>query len=189
MTGRNPAISINVVDIFARRGYRFNGTARLLPAADPDLLGSAPTPGSPDYAVQALAFINLYVADDWNGLPVNFQSTFLMSREGARYMQRRRYGRIVNLSSVAVPLQLEGEAVYAASKAAIATFSEILAREVAAFNITVNAFIPAILERTLMARKTCIALWPEAVGRISDTAKLSSFSSCIVVKTSTIKSG
>jgi uncharacterized protein len=33
---RNPAISINVVDIFARRGYRFNGTARLLPAADPD---------------------------------------------------------------------------------------------------------------------------------------------------------
>src|SRR6266851_824152 len=48
-----------------------------LPAADPDLLGSAPTPGSPDYAVQALAFVNLYVPDDWNGVPVNFQSTFL----------------------------------------------------------------------------------------------------------------
>jgi IPT/TIG domain-containing protein len=48
-----------------------------LPAADPDLLGSAPTPASPDYAVQALAFVNLYVPDDWNGLPVNFQSTFL----------------------------------------------------------------------------------------------------------------
>src|SRR5712691_4698159 len=48
-----------------------------LPAADPDLLGSAPTPSSPDYAVQALAFINLYVPDDWNGMPVNFQSTFL----------------------------------------------------------------------------------------------------------------
>src|SRR5258708_38498332 len=48
-----------------------------LPGADPDLLGSAPTPASPDYAVQALAFINLYVPDDWNGLPVNFQSTFL----------------------------------------------------------------------------------------------------------------
>jgi hypothetical protein len=48
-----------------------------LPAADPDLLGSAPTPSSPDYAVQSLAFINLYVPDEWNGLPVNFQSTFL----------------------------------------------------------------------------------------------------------------
>src|SRR5438105_11205630 len=50
-----------------------------LPAADPELLGSAPTSGSPDYAVQTLAFINLYVPDDWNGLPVNFQSTFLDS--------------------------------------------------------------------------------------------------------------
>src|SRR5260221_958899 len=48
-----------------------------LPPADPDLLGSAPTPESADYAVQALAFINLYVPDDWNGMPVNFQSTFL----------------------------------------------------------------------------------------------------------------
>jgi hypothetical protein len=48
-----------------------------LPPADPDLLGSAPLPDSPDYAVQALAYINLYVPDDWNGMPVNFQSTFL----------------------------------------------------------------------------------------------------------------
>src|SRR5579859_7792766 len=48
-----------------------------LPGADPDLVGSAPTPASPDYAVQSLAFVNLYVQDDWNGLPVNFQSTFL----------------------------------------------------------------------------------------------------------------
>jgi hypothetical protein len=48
-----------------------------LPAADPDLLASAPTPDSADYDVQALAFVNLYVPDDWNGLPVNFQQTFL----------------------------------------------------------------------------------------------------------------
>ena len=50
-----------------------------LPAADPDLLGSAPQPTDPDYATQALAFVNVYVTDDWNGLPVNFQSTFLNS--------------------------------------------------------------------------------------------------------------
>src|ERR1700716_4354609 len=36
-----------------------------LPAADPDLLGSAPTPSNSDYAVQSMAFINLYVPDDW----------------------------------------------------------------------------------------------------------------------------
>ncbi|HLZ31274.1 MAG TPA: hypothetical protein VKV73_28490 [Chloroflexota bacterium] len=48
-----------------------------LPPADPELLGAAPVPGSDDYATQSLAFINLYVPDSWNGLPVNFQSTFI----------------------------------------------------------------------------------------------------------------
>jgi hypothetical protein len=48
-----------------------------LPTPDPDLIAAAPTPDSPDYASQALAFVNVYVPDDWNGLPVNFQSTFL----------------------------------------------------------------------------------------------------------------
>jgi hypothetical protein len=48
-----------------------------LPTTDPDLLGAAPPTDSPDYAGQALAFVNLYVQDDWNGLPVNFQSAFL----------------------------------------------------------------------------------------------------------------
>jgi hypothetical protein len=48
-----------------------------LPPADPDVLGAAPTPDSADFASQALAFINVYVPDDWNGQSVNFQSTFL----------------------------------------------------------------------------------------------------------------
>jgi len=48
-----------------------------LPPADPELLGAAPIPSSEDYATQALAFVNLYVPDSWNGLPVNFQSTFI----------------------------------------------------------------------------------------------------------------
>jgi hypothetical protein len=48
-----------------------------LPPADPDLLGSAPTAELADYPSQALAFINVYVPDTWNGLSVNFQTTFL----------------------------------------------------------------------------------------------------------------
>jgi hypothetical protein len=48
-----------------------------LPPADPDIQASAPTPDQGDYATQALAFVNLYVPDTWNGLPVNFQQTFL----------------------------------------------------------------------------------------------------------------
>jgi hypothetical protein len=48
-----------------------------LPAEDPDLLAAAPSPDAPDYATQALAFVDVYVPDSWNGLPVNFQQTFL----------------------------------------------------------------------------------------------------------------
>jgi hypothetical protein len=48
-----------------------------LPTTDADLVGSAPTPASPDYAAQAVSFISVYVPDEWNGQPVKFQTTFL----------------------------------------------------------------------------------------------------------------
>ena len=51
-------------------------------------------------------------------MKTNFGGTFLFCREAVKLMQRQRFGRIVNMSTVAVPLQVEGESVYAASKAA-----------------------------------------------------------------------
>ncbi|HVG30781.1 MAG TPA: SDR family oxidoreductase [Pyrinomonadaceae bacterium] len=72
----------------------------------------------------------------------NFTGTFLMCREAARLMRKRRFGRVVNMASVAAPLKLEGEAVYAASKAAVVSFTQIAARELADFGITVNAVGP-----------------------------------------------
>jgi 3-oxoacyl-[acyl-carrier protein] reductase len=83
-------------------------------------------------------------------MTVNYLATFVVSREAAKYMQRRRYGRIVNLSSVAVPLRLEGEAAYAAAKSAIATFSAIFAREVAPWGITCNVVAPGPVETDLI---------------------------------------
>jgi 3-oxoacyl-[acyl-carrier protein] reductase len=65
-------------------------------------------------------------------------------------MQRRRYGRIVNFTSVTVPFKLEGEAVYAASKAAVISLTEIIAREAAPFNVTVNAVGPTPIETDLI---------------------------------------
>ena len=52
-------------------------------------------------------------------MATNFRGAVLISREAAKLMMRRRFGRIVNVTSVAVPLQLEGESVYAASKSAL----------------------------------------------------------------------
>jgi 3-oxoacyl-[acyl-carrier protein] reductase len=80
----------------------------------------------------------------------NFRGTFLLCREGAKLMQRRRYGRIVNVSTVAVALRLEGEAIYAASKSAVVTFSQILARELGGMGITCNVVAPTPIETDLI---------------------------------------
>jgi 3-oxoacyl-[acyl-carrier protein] reductase len=83
-------------------------------------------------------------------METNFTGTFLFCREAARLMQLHRYGRIVNFATVAVPLKLEGEAVYAASKAAVISLTQILAREFADFGVTVNAIGPAPIKTDLI---------------------------------------
>jgi 3-oxoacyl-[acyl-carrier protein] reductase len=83
-------------------------------------------------------------------IQTNFMGTFLFCREAARLMQAHRYGRIVNFATVAVPLKLEGEAIYAASKAAVISLTQILAREFAEFGITVNAVGPTPIKTDLI---------------------------------------
>lgn len=68
----------------------------------------------------------------------NLKAAMVFSREACRIMQRNGFGRIVNISSIAVPLKERGAAVYAASKAALEHFGEVLAREVYGEGITVN---------------------------------------------------
>ncbi len=82
-------------------------------------------------------------------LRINVMGTMLVCREAAKAMKKRG-GRIVNMSSVAVPMQIEGEAVYAASKAAIETFTKIFAREVAPFGITCNVVAPSPIDTDLI---------------------------------------
>jgi 3-oxoacyl-[acyl-carrier protein] reductase len=84
-------------------------------------------------------------------LATNVAGTFLVCREAARLMRKRNRGRIVNFASVATPLQLEGEAVYAASKAAVVSLTQILAREFAPFGVTVNAVGPSPVATDLTA--------------------------------------
>ncbi len=83
-------------------------------------------------------------------LSTNTIGTFLFCREAAKLMRKKKYGRIVNFSTVAVPLKLEGEAVYAASKAAIVSLTQTLAREYADFGITVNAVGPTPIKTDLI---------------------------------------
>ena len=84
-------------------------------------------------------------------LKTNVIGTFLFCREAAKLMKKRSYGRIVNVVTVAMPLRLEGEAIYASSKAAVLKLTHILARELAEYGITVNAVGPGPIETDLIA--------------------------------------
>lgn len=80
----------------------------------------------------------------------NVKGTFLFCREAAKLMQKKGRGRIVNMTTVATPLMLEGEAIYAASKAAVLNLTQVLAREFAPFGITVNAVGPTPVKTDLI---------------------------------------
>ena len=82
---------------------------------------------------------------------INVLGTFIVSREAARLMEQNLYGRIINIGTVAVPMRIEGEAIYAASKNAIVSFTQILARELAPFNITCNLVGPAPIQTDMLS--------------------------------------
>lgn len=80
----------------------------------------------------------------------NFHGTFLFCREVGKAMVRQGHGRIVNFATVATPLRLEGESLYAASKAAVESFTQILARELGPTGVTVNAVGPTPVQTDLI---------------------------------------
>lgn len=83
-------------------------------------------------------------------LRTNLTGAFLVTREAAKRMKRQRFGRIINISSVAVPLASAGTAFYGASKAALEQLSRTLAGELAGDDITVNTIGISIFPDTEM---------------------------------------
>lgn len=83
-------------------------------------------------------------------MQTNFMGTFLMCREAAKYMVKAKAGRIINYSTVAVPLNLQGELVYSSSKAAVEQLTRVLAGEIGQSGITVNAIGPTPIDTDLI---------------------------------------
>ena len=74
----------------------------------------------------------------------NLIGPMLLTHGAIRLLRKSSAGRIVNVTTIAVPLRLAGESVYAASKAALESFTRVLAKEVGAFRITCNAVGPSL---------------------------------------------
>ena len=74
----------------------------------------------------------------------NLLGPMLVTHGAIRLLRKSTAGRIVNVTTIAVPLRLAGETVYAASKAALESFTRGLAKEVGVFGITCNAVGPSL---------------------------------------------
>lgn len=88
--------------------------------------------------------------DDWDQvLKVNLTSAFSISRAAIRNMMRRRYGRIVNITSITGVMGNPGQANYAAAKAGMIGMTKAIAREVASRGITANCVAPGFIKTAM----------------------------------------
>ncbi len=111
--------------------------------------------------------IMLMKEDDWDAvIATNLKGTFNCSKAAVRPMMRKRWGRIINISSVAGQIGNPGQTNYSASKAGQIGFTKALAREVASRNITVNAIAVGYIETDIWegvpdeAREQILAMIP-----------------------------
>ena len=105
-------------------------------------------------------------------LNTKIAGTFLFCREAVKLMKKNKMGRIVNFATVASPLKLQGEAIYASSKAAVVNFSQVLAREIGDYGITVNVVGPTPIKTDLIQgvsrEKLGVVIGNQAVQRFGE---------------------
>ena len=96
--------------------------------------------------------------DDWDAvLDTNLRGPFAAIRAAARGMMKRRWGRIINITSVVGLTGNKGQANYAASKAGLIGLTKSVAKELASRNVLANAIAPGFIETDMTA-----AMTPEA---------------------------
>ena len=120
--------------------------------------------------------------DDWDAvIAIDLTAAFHICRAALRPMLRQRFGRIVNVSSIAGVIGNAGQSNYSAAKAGLIGLTKSLAREVASRDITVNAVAPGFIETEMttvlsdVVRAAAVAAIPKAPdghrrgGRRSDS--------------------
>ncbi|HUF26241.1 MAG TPA: 3-oxoacyl-[acyl-carrier-protein] reductase [Gemmatimonadaceae bacterium] len=121
--------------------------------------------------------------DDWDTvLDANLRGAFVAIRAAARGMMKRRWGRIINITSIVGLIGNKGQANYAASKAGLIGLTKSVAREFASRNILANAIAPGFIETDMTAalgepaRAALLAQIPlERLGSPDDVAAMVAF--------------
>lgn len=121
--------------------------------------------------------------EDWDQvLDANLRGAFATIRAASRGMIKRRWGRIINISSVVGLMGNKGQANYAASKAGLIGLTKSVAKELASRNILVNAIAPGFIETEMTAKMTQEAksalegaIPLERLGKVEDVAAAVAF--------------
>ena len=104
--------------------------------------------------------------EQWDDvIAVNLRGTFLFTRAASQRMMRKRYGRIINISSVSGLIGNPGQTNYSASKAGVIGMTRSLAKELGKRKVTVNAVAPGFIESE-MTEKLGDAMLSEVKKRI-----------------------
>jgi 3-oxoacyl-[acyl-carrier protein] reductase len=121
--------------------------------------------------------IMMMTEEDWDiVLDTNLKSVFNCSKPAVRHMMRKRFGRIINITSIAGQMGNPGQTNYSASKAGQIGFTKALAREVASRDITVNGVAAGYIETDIWsgvpdeARDAILAMIP--LGRKGETQEI-----------------
>ena len=121
--------------------------------------------------------------DEWDAvLSANLRGAFVATRAATRGMMKRRWGRIINITSVVGLIGNKGQANYAASKAGLIGLTKSVAKELASRNILANAIAPGFIETDMtaglgdQARTALMAQIPlERLGTPDDIAAMAAF--------------
>ena len=121
--------------------------------------------------------------DDWDQvLDTNLRGVFLMTRAAGKVMMRQKSGRIVNISSAAGAMGNAGQVNYSAAKAGVIGLTKASARELAHWNILVNAVAPGLIETDMAAaipadaREALMQQVPlKRIGTVKDVAEVVRF--------------
>ena len=118
--------------------------------------------------------------DDWSEvIDTNLNSVFRITKLVVKAMLKKKWGRIINISSISGSMGNPGQTNYSASKAGVDAFTRSLAKELGSRNITVNSVAPGFIQTDMtenLINEDLVQKIPlQRVGKVDDVASLINF--------------